>query len=162
MYLIDANAFIEASRHYYSFNLAPRYWEWLYEQSVAGTIGSIQAVYDEIADGEDALSEWVRENTPLEFWLPEDDGSVAAISELAAWAVGPTRQFTQPAVDEFMASADLGLVAQARGLNATIITREVASPDSKKRVKLPDAAAAVGVACVQPFQAYEALGLRFA
>jgi hypothetical protein len=109
MYLIDANAFIEASRHYYSFNLAPRYWNWLHEQSVAGNLGSIQAVYDEIADGDDALSEWVRENTPQEFWLPEGEGSVNAIGELAAWAVGPTRQFTQPAIDEFMASADLRL-----------------------------------------------------
>ena len=61
-----------------------------------------------------------------------------------------------------MGSADLRLVAQAKALNATVITREVPSPDSKKRVKLPDAAAAVGVACVQPFQAYESLGLRFA
>jgi len=162
MYLIDANAFIEASRHYYSFNLAPRYWNWLHEQSVAGTIGSIQAVYEEISDGEDELSRWVRENTPGEFWLPEDDDSVAAIGELAAWAVGPTREFTQSAIDEFMASADLRLVAQAKAMNASVITREVASPDSKKRVKLPDAAATIGVSCVQPFQAYERLGLRFA
>jgi len=61
-----------------------------------------------------------------------------------------------------MASADLRLVAQASALNATVITREVPSPDSRKRVKLPDAAAAVGVACLQPFQVYERLGLRFA
>lgn len=162
MYLIDANAFIEASRHYYSFNLAPRYWTWLHEQSVSGAISSIQAVYDELSDGDDELSAWVRENTPEQFWLPEDNASVATISDLAAWAVGPTREFTQPAIDEFMGSADLRLVAQAKALNATVITREVASPDSKKRVKLPDAAAAVGVACVQPFQAYVRLGLRFA
>lgn len=162
MYLIDANAFIEASRHYYSFNLAPRYWTWLYEQCVAGTIGSIQAVYDEIADGEDELSAWVRDNTPGEFWLPEDDDSIAAISDLAAWAVGPTRHFTQSAIDEFMASADLRLVAQAKAIDAAVITREVPSPDAKKRVKLPDAAAAIGVRCVQPFRVYESLGLRFA
>ena len=161
MYLIDANAFIEASRHYYSFNLAPRYWSWLYEQSVAGTVGSIKAVYDEIADGDDDLSAWVRDNTPEEFWLEEDDDSVAAIIDLATWATGPTRQFTQAAIDEFMASADLRLVAQARALGATVITREVPNAESKKRVKLPDAAAAVGVSCVQPFQAYERLGLRF-
>lgn len=161
MYLIDANAFIEASRHYYSFSLAPRYWNWLYEQSVAGTVGSIKAVYDEIADGDDDLSVWVRDNTPDEFWLAEDDDSVAAIGDLAMWATGPTRQFTQAAIDEFMASADLRLVAQAKSRGATVITREVANTESKKRVKLPDAAAAVGVTCVQPFQAYEQLGLRF-
>lgn len=162
MYLIDANAFIEASRHYYSFNLAPRYWNWLYEQSVAGEIGSIQAVYDEISDGEDELSAWVRENAPTNFWLSENEDSLATTRDLVSWAVGTTREFTQPAIDEFMGSADLRLVAQAKALNAIVVTREVASRDSKKRVKLPDAAAAVGVACVQPFQAYERLGLRFA
>lgn len=161
MYLIDANAFIEASRHYYSFNLAPRYWTWLYEQSTTGTICSIRAVYDEIADGEDALSSWVRENTPDEFWLEEDSRSVAALAQVVAWATGPEKDFTQSAIDEFMDSADLRLVAQARALNATIVTREVSSPEAKKRVKLPDAAAAVGVSCVQPFRAYEALGLLF-
>lgn len=161
MYLIDANAFIEASRHYYSFNLAPRYWAWLYEQSTAGTICSIRSVYHEIADGEDELGAWVRDNTPDEFWLEENSDSVAALADVVAWAVGPNKDFTQAAIDEFLDSADLRLVAQARALGATIVTRETSSPEAKKRVKLPDAAAAVGVDCVQPFLAYESLGLKF-
>jgi len=161
MYLIDANAFIEASRHYYSFKLAPGYWNWLHAQGTAGKINSIQAVYDEISGGGDPLSEWVKLNTPPAFWLPEDDRSADAMREVVAWAVTKKPAFKQAAIDEFMASADLRLVAQAKALGATIVTREVSSPDAIKRVKMPDAAAAVGVPCVQPFVAYEALGLEF-
>ena len=161
MYLIDANAFIEASRHYYSFKLAPGYWNWLDAQGTAGTINSIKAVFEEISGGGDPLSEWVKVNTPASFWFAEDADSATAMAEVVAWATGPTRAFKQSAIDEFMDSADLRLVAQAKALGATIVTREVGSPDAKKRVKLPDAAAAVGVPCVQPFVAYEALGLEF-
>lgn len=62
----------------------------------------------------------------------------------------------------FMASADLRLAAQASVLGATIVTREAPDPGCKKRVKLPDAARSVGVTCIQPFVAYERLGLMLA
>ena len=29
MYLLDTNVFIEAKNRYYSFDLAPGFWEWL-------------------------------------------------------------------------------------------------------------------------------------
>lgn len=41
MYLLDANIFIEASRRYYSFDLAPSFWSWVEDQFRAGTMASI-------------------------------------------------------------------------------------------------------------------------
>ncbi|WP_353952481.1 DUF4411 family protein [Knoellia sp. S7-12] len=64
-----------------------------------------------------------------------------------------------PPVDEFMASADLRLAARAGALGATVVTRETSDPGCKKRVKLPDAARAVGVNRIQPFNACGRLGL---
>lgn len=36
MYLLDANAFMEASRLYYGFDLAPGFWEWLGADGLGG------------------------------------------------------------------------------------------------------------------------------
>lgn len=159
MHLLDANAFMEASRLYYSFRIAPGYWDWLVEKSEAGEIASVEAVYDEITAGSGDLVTWAKDSTLDGFWLPDTAASIAATGDLATWAAHPDRPFKQAAVDEFMASADLRLAAQASAIGATVVSRETSDPGCKKRVKLPDAAKSVGVSCIQPFVAYERLGL---
>lgn len=159
MHLLDANVFMEASRLYYSFKIAPGYWEWLVDKFEAGEIASTEAVYDEITTGTGDLVTWAKDSALDGFWLPDTAESLAVTAELASWADHPERLFKQSAVDEFMASADLRLASQACAIDATVVTRETSDPACKKRVKLPDAARAVGVTCVQPFAAYESLGL---
>lgn len=160
MLLLDANAFMEASRFYYSFRIAPGYWNWLVTQFEAGNVASVESVYAEIKVGHGELVSWAKDPALSGFWLPDTADSVAATIDLANWAAHPDRPFKQSAVDEFMDSADLQLAAHARAIGATVVTRETSDPNCKKRVKLPDAASAVGVACIQPFQAYERLGLK--
>lgn len=82
------------------------------------------------------------------------------MAELAAWANDPSRQYRQEAVGEFMASADLRLVAHAMVSGATVVTREQPAPDSKKKSKIPEACNEVEVSWTDPFSAYRALGLR--
>lgn len=53
MYLLDANAFMEAKRLYYSFRIAPGFWQWLTTEFTARRIASISAVRDEIAAGDE-------------------------------------------------------------------------------------------------------------
>lgn len=38
MHLIDANAFMEASRLYYGFDIAPGFWPWLGDPSLVGQV----------------------------------------------------------------------------------------------------------------------------
>lgn len=160
MFLIDANAFMEASRLYYSFKIAPGYWEWLVKRFEAGDIASVESVYDEITAGEGDLVEWAKDSALDGFWLPDTPDSVTQMGSLATWADHADRPYKQSAVDEFMDSADLRLAAHAAAVGATVVTRETSDPACKKRVKLPDASAAVGVPCIQPFVAYERLGLN--
>ncbi len=160
MFLIDANAFMEASRLYYSFKIAPGYWDWLIARYQAGDIASVESVYDEITAGEGDLVDWATDSSLDGFWLPDTPNSLAEMGTLAAWASHEDRPFRQSAVDEFMDSADLRLAAQASAMAATVVTRETSDPACKKRVKLPDAGRAVGVSCIQPFVAYERLGLN--
>jgi predicted nicotinamide N-methyase len=58
------------------------------------------------------------------------------MAELAAWANEPPRLYRQEAVDEFMASADLKLIAHAIVSGATVVTREQPAPDSRRKIKI--------------------------
>ncbi len=159
MHLLDANAFMEANRLYYAFDIAPGFWTWLGDPALAGQVASIDAVKDEIKAGTGDLVDWARA-LPGNFWIADSAGSLAAMTELAAWAADPARLFRQDAVDEFLGSADLRLIAQAMATGAAVVTREQPAPDSKKKIKIPDACNAFGVSWTDPFSLYRALGMR--
>lgn len=159
MYLLDANAFMEASRLYYAFDLAPGFWAWLGDVSLTGKVGSIDSVREEITTGSGDLVAWARKR-PAAFWLSDSDDVLEAMRELAQWAVDRTRPYRQAAIDEFLGSADFKLIAHAMAIDATVVTREQSAPEAKKRVKIPDACIALGVKWTDPYNAYRALGLR--
>jgi hypothetical protein len=159
MHLLDANAFMEASRLNYAFDIAPGFWAWLGDDALAGAVGSIEAIKAEITSGTGDLVTWAGA-LPARFWLQDSDDVVAAMTALAAWANDPARHYRQQAVDEFMASADLSLIAHAIVSGATVVTRERPAPDSKKKIKIPDVCDAFNVVWTEPFAAYRTLGLR--
>jgi hypothetical protein len=159
MFLLDANAFMEASRLYYDFDIAPGFWSWLEKPSLAGQVGSMQVIKDEITAGTGQLVTWAS-GLPPEFWLQETAETVAVMADLSAWAAHPSRPYSQAAVNEFLGSADLRIVAHASAIGATVVTREQPGPDSKKSVKIPEACDEVNVVWTDPFSAYRALGLQ--
>ncbi|MGI8676169.1 MAG: DUF4411 family protein [Nocardioidaceae bacterium] len=159
MHLLDANAFIEANRLYYGFDIAPGFWTWLADPSLAGQVASIDAVKDEITAGTGDLVDWARA-CPAGFWLTDTEDMLTAMRELAAWATDPARQYRQQAIDEFLDSADFKLIAYAMASGATVVTREQPAPDSKKKIKIPDVCNDFGVAWSDPFSVYRTLGMR--
>lgn len=159
IYLLDSNAFMEAARLYYGFDLAPGFWTWLEDPGLSGRVGSIEAVRDEILSGEGDLVDWAK-RLPAEFWLPDSHQSIANMRRLAEWVSRPSQIYTQAAVAEFLDSADLRLIALAMASHGVVTTREQAAPRSQKRIKIPDVCSAFGVSCVAPFDAYRALGMR--
>ncbi len=161
MYLLDANAFMEASRLYYSFDIAPPYWDWLVSKHNEGKIASIVAVKDEIIAGEGQLVDWATDQRMNSFWLAPSADTVKEMRKLSTWANAPSSNFKSAAIEEFMDSADLQLAAHAAAIGGVVVTRETADPNCRKRVKLPDAGIQVGVRSIQPFEMYKRLGLRF-
>lgn len=159
MHLFDSNSFMEAARLYYGFDLAPGFWAWLISEPMRDQIASVEAVKDEITDGKGDLVAWAH-GAPEDFWRPVTEATLERGSALAEWAADPARDYRQEAVDGFLAKADFWLIAEALASGATVVTREVSAPDSKKSIKIPDACAAFGLACAQPFPVYARLGLR--
>lgn len=157
MYLVDANVLIDAKNRYYAFDIAPGFWEWLESAHAAGEVGSIEAVRKELVDGNDELAEWAKTNGS--FFQPIDQDTTAHFPALTAWAV--SRPFTPAALAAFTGNqADYQLVAHARGHNHVLVTHERPDPNSRKRVKIPDACAAIGATCLDPFEMMRRTGAK--
>ena len=155
MYLLDANVFIDAKNRYFAFDIVPAFWDWLVAQHRSGNAFTVQAVYDEIIGGGDDLAAWMKARA---FRIPAGSADSVGLSTVSAWVNGAG---LSAAVSEFLAAADYFIVAQALTLGYTVVTHETPDPASKKRVKIPDACSAAGVAWVSPFTWLRNSGARF-
>lgn len=64
VYILDANAFIEAKRRYYAFDLCPGFWDALMWHQARDEVRSIDRVKKELERGGDDLTEWASSKMP--------------------------------------------------------------------------------------------------
>lgn len=137
MFVLDANTFIEAHRRYYSFDIAPGFWQNLQQQAVNGQIVSIDWVYREIAknDEDDELKVWAN-NEFREFFRSTDCEAVFnAYRDVINWAMNQS-QFRNTAKSEFASVADSWLVAYAKANGCIVVTHEAYKPEIKRKIRL--------------------------
>lgn len=144
VYLLDANVLIGASRRYYAFDLAPRFWEMLVDYAAKGTIASIDRVHDEIVRGKDALADWAEKKFADAFLSTDDDAVLSSYADVMRWVQGEA-QFQDAAKAEFARGADGWLVAYAITKGCTVVTHEVLAPDVRNKVPIPNVCQALGV-----------------
>ncbi|MDO4888478.1 MAG: DUF4411 family protein [Actinomycetaceae bacterium] len=157
MYLVDANVLIEAKNRYYAFDIAPGFWEWLEHAYAQGAVFGIEKVGEELRRGDDELAEWAKEHR--EFFHPIDQQTTSFFTRLSCWA--QSQNFKQSALNGFSANdADYLLVAFAAAHNCTVVTHETVGSGSRKKVKIPDACKALGVAWVNTFEMLRKTGAR--
>ncbi|MDO5084044.1 MAG: DUF4411 family protein [Arachnia propionica] len=136
--MLDANVFIEAHRFYHAFDLVPSFWACLEEKFRSGEVGSVQRVRDELLHKDkepDRLVDWVQKLDKT-FWAAPGEQMLNELQLLARWAYAPEREYRSAAVEEFLGSADLYLIAEASAQGATVVTREQPAPNSQKRIKI--------------------------
>lgn len=149
MYLVDANVLIEAKNRYYAFDIAPGFWAWLNQAHQQTLACSIEAVRDELLEGNDEPADWARTNKA--FFRVIDQATARHFSNLTNWATSQT--FTPAALSEFTGNnADYLPVAYAREHQHTIVTHERSQPNARARVLIPDACLAMGVSTTDTFQ----------
>lgn len=148
-YLLDTNVFLQAKFLFYRFDFCRGFWHWLESAHSAGLIFSVKKVKKELQQGDkDDLARLWAEAMPDSFFL--DDVSDADVmlkyGNVISWSTSHT-QYNQAAKDEFanFDIADAFLVAAALKHGFKIVSQEKHSPDSKKKIFLPDAARAMGV-----------------
>ncbi len=161
VYLLDANVFIEAARRYYAFDLTPRFWEHLVRLAEAGQIQSIDRVKQELERGKDELATWIKGAFNSAFASTDDTDVIRSFAEIMTWVQGQN-QFWDAAKANFAGGADGWLVAYARVKGCVIVTHEVAAPDARRKVPIPNVCEVFNITFVDTFEMLRRLGVRLA
>lgn len=86
IFVLDANAFIEAKNRYYAFNIVPAFWTSLNLYALQGRIRSIDRIKKQLEDGNDELAEWIKAGNMADAFV--DSGTkeiVKAYEEIMNW-----------------------------------------------------------------------------
>lgn len=158
-YLLDTNFFIQGHRKYFPFDIMPGVWEFVIDQCKAGTLASIDKVFDEILDGDD-LADWARA-APGDLFRSTADARVqAAYQRVMNWVVSnPPHSQDQKA--RFAAGADGWIVAFAMVHNCIVITEEQLVDSTSSKVKIPNACKQFRVQYGDRLVLLRELGARF-
>lgn len=161
VYLLDANVFIEASRRYYAFDLAPPFWESLVHHASNGRVRSVDRIKKELERGKDELAKWAKSHFSHAFVLTDETDVIQSYGEIMTW-VQAQSQFLDAAKADFANGADGWLVAYAKIHACVIVTHEVPAADARRKVPIPNVCRAFDVPFIDTFEMLRKLGVRFA
>jgi hypothetical protein len=156
--LLDSNVFITAKNQYYDMQFCPAFWEWLDIKTAQNLVFSVEAVLDELVEGDDPLADWAKARREG-FFLSPDEQTFPSFGKLTEWTI--SRNFHPAAKDDFFQKADYYLVAYAHAHGHTVVTHEMPDDASKKRVKIPNACIGLGVKFMSPFKMLKIEKARF-
>ncbi|MBR4140798.1 MAG: DUF4411 family protein [Campylobacter sp.] len=163
-YLIDTNILIEAKNRYYPFEIVPGFWKFIKTSIQNGTIFMTKMVYDELRQGDDDLSRWVQQEILRDNLFDDGEQNIQQQYALMANDINEriiSKNFKQNYIDEFLAKADLWLIAAAKINNFTVVTNEDFIRDLQPyKVKIPNICAYYEVACITPFEMLQNLNMR--
>lgn len=164
IFLLDANTFIEPYKKFYSFTIAPKFWEFLKNEIETGTVALLDVVVKEISKGKDDLAAWM--------------GAIACTHVdrrgpdiLACYAkvlnhIQTSGYYTERALTTWSGDiADPWIIAVADARKYTVVTFE--QPNSSlgtsltSRPKIPDVCCALGVNYISLYQFMNTRGFSF-
>lgn len=148
MYLVDTN-FLGTLATRYPDDVFPSLWVDLQVPLFSGQVFFHQEVDEELARWGHPIYAWYASNRKPSQILVPDSEEIERYQEVTEWVAQSRRPaYKTSAVNQFLEAADSWLVASAYKHGATIVTDETPSPESKKRVKIPDVAGQFGIPCI--------------
>ncbi len=162
-YLLDSNTFINPKNEYYAFDIAPGFWSQLEEKIIAGRCKLIDAIEEEITQGNDDLKDWVKnieKETPQDFIFKakEDENVVEYYRQIAELVYGDT-QFKSENKETFLSGADPWIIAAAKAWGDTVVTFEKMPPSNTMKVKIPDICKRMGVPYIDLYEMIRKVGM---
>jgi hypothetical protein len=148
---LDSNSLIRSKREHYAFDFFPGFWDALLRAFHQQRLVSIMPVRKELLRGKDALASWAKDEVPEGFFESVDEPEVHLAYAEVVQTIEDSEQYSTAAKHKFAGGADPWLVAFAHTKKRVLVTYEVAAPESKVMVKLPDAARLFNVSCVPPY-----------
>lgn len=158
LFLFDANVLITASKQYYPLDQIPEFWEWIDYQASNGSIKLPFEIVSEVLAGsknEDPLLDWTaRRKNHLTLKEEVDPALVDTVVHK-----GYAPDLTDDEIIAIGQDPFLIAYALAHPDERCVVTVEVSSPSKRRQNrKVPDVCRRFGLRCLNPFQAYRALG----
>ncbi len=166
-YCLDANVFIEPSKGWYAFDIAPSFWEALVRWNQDGIVCSVLPVYDEIVNHreDDALVRWVKQHRHG-FFLSPDEKTWVTFRDLADLV---NNVYENHLAESFLGCADPIVIAYAKANHLIVVTEEKKRTEELntngkvggKRIKIPNVCERMGVPWISTIDMLRDLRFRF-
>ena len=155
LYLLDANALIDANRDYYPRDRFPEFWDWLVDQAGRQLVKVPPEIYEEILGGRtDKLTRWVKKHKEV-LVLDEqvDERLVARVVEMGYAPDLDDQELEKLGQDPFIIAH-----AYRDRSHRQVVTTEVSKPKRMRANRhVPDVCSDLGVQCCNTFELIIAL-----
>ena len=158
LFLVDANALIDAHRDYYPIGRVPEFWEWLVYQEEHRRIRiPVEVSKEALAGRQDKLTDRVKQNTPA---LILDETAEPRNVEFALNR-GYAPDLSDEEIEQVGQDPFLVAYALASRRHRTIVTTEVSKPKKKRANRhMPDVCHELGLGCCNTFELIRRLDFR--
>lgn len=166
VFIIDSNALITPYKFYYSFEIAPKFWDVVAKHIALKNIVVFDKVFDEISSKDDQLSRWIKSIDNLEQIRFKDSEIIGNYGEIMNYI--STSGFYSPVAFDAWAQAtkaDPWIIAAAMAYNYTVITFETFNQGlnvkhPSKIVKIPNVCQQFNIKCKDLFYMMHELSIR--
>jgi len=159
LYFLDSNVLIEAKNGPYGFDIAKPFWNWLEEQFLKKTVILSKLVYDELVDGNDELSDWIKQFSHSGAVIVPNKDTQNAYQKIADYVI---QNYPNHHVNSFLSRADAWVIAHASVDNATVVTHEALVDSASKKIKIPNICKYFNVDYDNLYKMMRNLGFSFA
>lgn len=163
IYILDADVLMQAAKTFYSFSLAPTFWDALIDWANCNIVISVDKVFQEIKEGreDDPLLEWSKEHFINYFETTQTSAVIQCYADLANWAENHAT-YQDKAKKEFMEddNADAWVIAYAKSCQGIVVTHELERNRTKK-IAIPNVCDAFDIPYCNVFKMLENLGFYF-
>jgi hypothetical protein len=153
VFIIDSNAQITPYKSFYSFEIAPGFWDAMANQITLKNIVIPDKIFDEIYTKDDPLSQWIKSIGGLEQISYRDSEIILNYSKIMNF-IGTSSLYSPVALNTWAQGnkADPWIISAAVTHNYTVITFEISNQSlsanqPSKNAKIPDVCKYFNVKC---------------
>jgi hypothetical protein len=166
VFIIDSNVLLAPYHAYYSFEIAPTFWENMSRLITSKDIVILDKVYAELMVKDDSLSRWLKTVPELQPLKSDTPGIIdnygLIINHLQSCGLYTADAFNKWSQDRV---ADPWIVAAAKTYNYTVISFEsrilqLNAKNPSKNPKIPDICGHMGINCHDLFYMMNHFGIR--
>src|SRR4051812_5206425 len=130
LYLLDANVLIDANRDYYAISRVPEFWDWLASHADAGNLAIPLEMYEEVAQSEDDLGQWLRKEEIKRVIVLQEEADPALVSRVVSEGYAP--DLTDDEVEKLGRDPFLIAYALAGHPDRSVVTTEGSKPSRQR------------------------------